>query len=122
MVFCRGSLPRQDPLGDRLACCGPQGRAQLVERGGGVAEFEGDDGAADAGLVAAANQGTREDQTVVVLAYALGGLAGALYAPFAGFANTELVFRLFSGQVLILVIVGGSGTLIGPIRSKPKVV
>ena len=28
---------------------------------------------------------------VVALAYALGGLAGALYAPFAGFANTELV-------------------------------
>jgi branched-chain amino acid transport system permease protein len=52
---------------------------------------------------------------VVVLAYALGGLAGALYAPFAGFANTELVFWLFSGQVLIMVIVGGSGTLIGPI-------
>jgi branched-chain amino acid transport system permease protein len=52
---------------------------------------------------------------VVALAYGLGGLAGALYAPFAGFANTELVFWLFSGQVLIMVIVGGSGTLIGPI-------
>jgi branched-chain amino acid transport system permease protein len=51
----------------------------------------------------------------VTLAYTLGGLAGALYAPFAGFANTELVFWLFSGQVLIMVIVGGSGTLIGPI-------
>jgi branched-chain amino acid transport system permease protein len=53
--------------------------------------------------------------TVVTLAYALGGLAGALYAPFAGFANTELMFWLFSGQVLIMVIVGGTGTLIGPI-------
>ena len=52
---------------------------------------------------------------VVVIAYALGGLAGALYAPFAGFANTELLFWLLSGQVLIMVIVGGSGTLIGPI-------
>src|SRR5580698_8749520 len=52
---------------------------------------------------------------VVALASGLGGLAGALYAPFAGFANTELVFWLFSGQVLIMVIVGGSGTLIGPI-------
>jgi branched-chain amino acid transport system permease protein len=52
---------------------------------------------------------------VVSLAYALGGLAGALYAPFAGFANTELLFWLLSGQVLIMVIVGGSGTLIGPI-------
>jgi len=52
---------------------------------------------------------------VVAAAYAFGGLAGALYAPFAGFANTELLFWLLSGQVLIMVIVGGSGTLIGPI-------
>ena len=52
---------------------------------------------------------------VVATSYALGGLAGALYAPFAGFANTELLFWLLSGQVLIMVIVGGSGTLIGPI-------
>jgi branched-chain amino acid transport system permease protein len=52
---------------------------------------------------------------VVAIAYGLGGLAGALYAPFAGFANTELLFWLLSGQVLIMVIVGGQGTLIGPI-------
>lgn len=52
---------------------------------------------------------------VVTLSFALGGLAGALYAPFAGFANTDLLFWLFSGQVLIMVIVGGQGTLVGPI-------
>jgi branched-chain amino acid transport system permease protein len=52
---------------------------------------------------------------VVAVSYGLGGLAGALYAPFAGFANTELLFWLLSGQALIMVIVGGSGTLIGPI-------
>lgn len=52
---------------------------------------------------------------VVAISYALGALAGALYAPFAGFANTELLFWLLSGQVLIMVIVGGSGTLVGPI-------
>jgi branched-chain amino acid transport system permease protein len=52
---------------------------------------------------------------VVAVAFALGGLAGALYSPFAGFANTELLFWLFSGQVLIMVIVGGQGTLHGPI-------
>ena len=52
---------------------------------------------------------------VVAVAYGLGGLAGALYAPFAGFTNTELLFWLFSGQVLIMVIVGGAGTLVGPI-------
>lgn len=52
---------------------------------------------------------------VVAVSFALGGLAGALYAPFAGFANTDLLFWLFSGQILIMVIVGGQGTLIGPI-------
>jgi branched-chain amino acid transport system permease protein len=75
-------------------------------------------------------QGIRENETktralgynargykiaVVAISYALGGLAGALYAPFAGFANTELLFWLLSGQVLIMVIVGGQGTLVGPI-------
>ena len=52
---------------------------------------------------------------VVAISYGLAGVAGALYAPFAGFANTELLFWLLSGQVLIMVIVGGTGTLIGPI-------
>jgi len=51
----------------------------------------------------------------VVLAYGFGGLAGALYAAFAGFASPELFFWLVSGRVLIMVVVGGSGTLIGPI-------
>jgi branched-chain amino acid transport system permease protein len=52
---------------------------------------------------------------IVAISYGLAGLAGALYASFAGFANTELLFWLLSGQVLIMVIVGGAGTLIGPI-------
>src|SRR5262249_19692719 len=51
----------------------------------------------------------------VVLSYASGGLAGALYAGFAGFASPELFFWLVSGRVLIMVVVGGAGTLIGPI-------
>jgi branched-chain amino acid transport system permease protein len=51
----------------------------------------------------------------VVLAYGFGGLAGALYAAFAGFASPELFFWLVSGRVLIMVVVGGVGTLIGPI-------
>jgi branched-chain amino acid transport system permease protein len=52
---------------------------------------------------------------IVAISYGLAGLAGALYAAFAGFANTELLFWLLSGQVLIMVIVGGTGTLVGPI-------
>jgi branched-chain amino acid transport system permease protein len=51
----------------------------------------------------------------VVLAYGFGGLAGALYSAFAGFASPELFFWLTSGRVLIMVVVGGAGTLIGPI-------
>ncbi|MGH7785127.1 MAG: branched-chain amino acid ABC transporter permease, partial [Candidatus Binatia bacterium] len=53
--------------------------------------------------------------SVVVLAYAFGGLAGALYAGFAGFASPELFHWLASGRILIMVTVGGAGTLIGPI-------
>ena len=52
---------------------------------------------------------------ITSISYGLAGVAGALYAPFAGFANTELLLWLLSGQVLIMVIVGGTGTLIGPI-------
>ena len=52
---------------------------------------------------------------VVVMAYGSGSLAGALYTPFAGFVAPELFFWLVSGRVLIMVIVGGAGTLIGPI-------
>ena len=53
--------------------------------------------------------------TTVVLAYGFGALAGALYAGFAGFASPELFFWLMSGRVLVMVVVGGAGTLIGPI-------
>ncbi len=52
---------------------------------------------------------------VFVVAMFFGGLAGALYAPFAGFASPDLFFWILSGQVLIMVIVGGAGTLVGPI-------
>jgi branched-chain amino acid transport system permease protein len=51
----------------------------------------------------------------VVMAYGFGGLAGALYAGFAGFASPELFFWLVSGRVLVMVVIGGAGTLIGPI-------
>ena len=53
--------------------------------------------------------------TTVVLSYGFGGLAGALYAGFAGYASPELFFWLTSGHVLVMVVVGGVGTLVGPI-------
>ena len=52
---------------------------------------------------------------VVILSYGFGSLAGALYVGFAGFVSPELFYWLLSGHVLIMVIVGGAGTLIGPI-------
>lgn len=52
---------------------------------------------------------------IVVTSYGFGALAGALYSPFAGFASPGLFFWFVSGTVLIMVIVGGSGTLVGPI-------
>src|SRR5438105_9160666 len=53
--------------------------------------------------------------TTVVLSYGFGGLAGALYAGFAGYASPELFFWLTSGHVLIMVVLGGAGALVGPI-------
>jgi branched-chain amino acid transport system permease protein len=45
---------------------------------------------------------------------ALAGLCGALYAPFAGFASPELLAFSMSGKVIVMALVGGLGTLIGP--------
>lgn len=52
---------------------------------------------------------------VIAISYMFGGMAGALYVAFAGFASPDLVYWFISGQVLIMVILGGSGTLLGPI-------
>ena len=51
---------------------------------------------------------------VFVIAAALAGLAGALSAPFRGFASPEAMFWVLSGQTLMMVIIGGMGTLVGP--------
>ena len=52
---------------------------------------------------------------VFVIAATFAGLAGALFAPFRGFASPEVMFWVLSGQGLMMVITGGIGTLIGPI-------
>ena len=52
---------------------------------------------------------------VFVIAAVFAGLAGALFAPFRGFASPEVMFWVFSGQGLMMVIIGGIGTLIGPV-------
>jgi branched-chain amino acid transport system permease protein len=52
---------------------------------------------------------------VFVIAAAFAGLAGALFAPFRGFASPEVMFWVLSGQALMMVITGGIGTLVGPV-------
>lgn len=49
------------------------------------------------------------------LAGAIAGLAGALEAQRTGFVSPELLVWTTSGEVLIMVIVGGLGTLVGPV-------
>jgi branched-chain amino acid transport system permease protein len=51
---------------------------------------------------------------VFVLSYGLAGLAGGLYAGFARYVSPELFFWTVSGHVLVMVILGGAGTLVGP--------
>lgn len=52
---------------------------------------------------------------VFVIAAVFAGLAGALFAPFRGFASPEVMFWVFSGQGLMMATIGGIGTLVGPI-------
>jgi len=52
---------------------------------------------------------------VFIVAAVFAGLAGALFAPFRGFASPEVMFWVLSGQGLMMVITGGIGTLVGPI-------
>lgn len=48
-----------------------------------------------------------------VVAGSIGGLAGSLTAQHTGFISPDLAFWTVSGEVLIMVIVGGSGNLLG---------
>jgi branched-chain amino acid transport system permease protein len=52
---------------------------------------------------------------VFVIAAFFAGIGGALFAPFRGFASPEVMFWVVSGQALMMVIVGGIGTLVGPV-------
>ena len=48
-----------------------------------------------------------------VLAGAIGGFAGSLIAQHSGFVSPDLGFWTVSGEVLIMVIIGGMGSLVG---------
>ena len=57
----------------------------------------------------------RAKLAVFVLAAAIAGASGALYPMLRGFVSPELMFFQVSGNAVINVIVGGTGTLIGPL-------
>jgi branched-chain amino acid transport system permease protein len=46
---------------------------------------------------------------------AIAGFAGGLYAIFNGFISPDAVYWSASGDVLIMVMLGGAGTLLGPV-------
>jgi branched-chain amino acid transport system permease protein len=48
------------------------------------------------------------------IAGAIAGLAGGLYAIFNGFISADAMYWTASGDILIMTMLGGAGTLIGP--------
>ena len=50
-----------------------------------------------------------------VISGIFGGLAGALYMPYYRVLTPDLFAWTFSGEAIVMVIVGGMGTLVGPI-------
>jgi branched-chain amino acid transport system permease protein len=48
------------------------------------------------------------------IAGAVAGLAGGLYVIFNGFISSDAVYWTASGDILIMTMLGGAGTLIGP--------
>ncbi|MDP6517637.1 MAG: branched-chain amino acid ABC transporter permease [Alphaproteobacteria bacterium] len=56
------------------------------------------------------------------LAGAIAGLAGSLAAQHNNFISPELVTWTTSGEALIVVIVGGMGTLVGPVAGAAAVI
>ena len=50
-----------------------------------------------------------------VVAAVVAGIAGSLYAQFNGYVSPEVLFWKTSGEALLMVIIGGTGTLAGPV-------
>ena len=68
--------------------------------------------------IAAASRGVKIvlwKTNAFALSAAISGLAGALYAHFAGLISPELGLIGQTGLVISMVVIGGLGTLIGPI-------
>jgi branched-chain amino acid transport system permease protein len=53
--------------------------------------------------------------TAFLIAGGFGGMAGSLYTYFNGFIAPSDVYWTMSGAVLIMVLIGGAGTILGPV-------
>ena len=49
-----------------------------------------------------------------VIAGCLGAIAGALFAMHNGFVSPAVLFWMLSGEGMVMVVLGGTGTLVGP--------
>lgn len=56
-----------------------------------------------------------------VISGAFTGLAGALFVPLQSVAHPEMLFWVMSGDVIIMVLIGGMGTLWGPMAGAATV-
>ena len=50
-----------------------------------------------------------------VIGGAVAGLGGALYAFFNGFVSSDILHWALSGDAIVMVILGGTGTIVGPV-------
>ncbi|HEX8968854.1 MAG TPA: branched-chain amino acid ABC transporter permease [Chloroflexota bacterium] len=57
-----------------------------------------------------------------LIAGTLAGLSGALYVYYTGFVSTTEISVLLSAEALLMVILGGPGTLLGPLLGAAAVV
>ena len=56
---------------------------------------------------------TRHRRVALIFSGALAGLAGVLFAIFQNFVSPELLFFALSGEVVVIALLGGLGTLYG---------
>ncbi|SEA21245.1 branched-chain amino acid transport system permease protein [Thalassobacillus cyri] len=57
-----------------------------------------------------------------VISGIFGGVAGALYTYFNGFIAPSDIYWTMSGTVLIMVLIGGAGTMLGPVLGAALIV
>ncbi|MGH7279663.1 MAG: ABC transporter permease subunit, partial [Candidatus Rokuibacteriota bacterium] len=57
----------------------------------------------------------RYKMAVCMISALLTGIGGALYPSRAAYATPDLMFWAISGEFIIMVMIGGIGTLVGPV-------